>query len=72
MPWGQGDMVEDAKADLLAAVELNLQDRAEDIPVGLPRHVIREPLLIGWSPHFLTAVRNWGEGGGDPDPRRFA
>jgi hypothetical protein len=48
-------MVEDAKADLLAAVELNLQDRADDIPGGGPRHVIREPLLIGWSPHVLTA-----------------
>lgn len=44
---GQGDTVQDAKADLVAAVELILQDREEDILRGLPSDAIREPLLIG-------------------------
>ena len=44
---GQGDTVQAAKADLLAAVELILQDREEDILRGLPSDAIREPLLIG-------------------------
>jgi predicted RNase H-like HicB family nuclease len=44
---GQGDTVQAAKADLLAAVELILQDREEDIRRGLPSDAIREPLLIG-------------------------
>ena len=44
---GQGDTVQDAKADLLAAVELILEDRKEDILRGLPSDAIREPLLIG-------------------------
>ena len=44
---GQGDTVQDAKADLLAAVELILEDRKEDILRGLPSDVIREPLQIG-------------------------
>ena len=44
---GQGDTVQAAKADLLAAVELILEDREEDILRGLPSDAIREPLLIG-------------------------
>ena len=44
---GQGDTIQDAKADLLAAVELILEDRKEDILRGLPSDVIREPLQIG-------------------------
>ena len=44
---GQGDTVQDAKADLLAAVELILEDRKEDILRGLPSDAIREPLQIG-------------------------
>jgi predicted RNase H-like HicB family nuclease len=44
---GQGDTVQDAKADLVAAVELILQDREEDILRGLPSDAIREPLMIG-------------------------
>ena len=44
---GQGDTVQAAKADLLAAVELILQDREEDILRGLPSDAIREPLLQG-------------------------
>ena len=44
---GQGDTVQAAKADLLAAVELILEDRKEDILRGLPSDVIREPLQIG-------------------------
>ena len=44
---GQGDTVQDAKADLLAAVELILEDRKEDILRGLPSDVIREPLIQG-------------------------
>jgi predicted RNase H-like HicB family nuclease len=44
---GQGDTVQDAKADLLAAVELILEDRKEDILCGLPSDAIREPLIQG-------------------------
>ncbi len=44
---GQGDTVQDAKADLLAAVELILEDRKEDILRGLPSDAIREPLIQG-------------------------
>jgi len=44
---GQGDTVQAAKADLLAAVELILEDREEDILRGLPSDAIREPLQIG-------------------------
>ena len=44
---GQGDTIAEAKADLLQAVRLILQDREEDVLRGLPTDAIREPLLIG-------------------------
>ena len=44
---GQGDTIAEAKADLLRAVRLILQDREEDVLRGLPSDAIREPLLIG-------------------------
>ena len=44
---GQGDTIAEAKADLLQAVRLILQDREEDVLRGLPSDAIREPMLIG-------------------------
>ena len=44
---GQGETVQEAKADLLEAVRLILQDREEDVLRGLPIDAICEPLLIG-------------------------
>jgi predicted RNase H-like HicB family nuclease len=44
---GQGETVQEAKADLLEAVRLILQDREEDVLRGLPSDAICEPLLIG-------------------------
>ena len=44
---GQGETVQEAKADLLEAVRLILQDREEDVLRGLSSDAICEPLLIG-------------------------
>ena len=44
---GQGETVQEAKADLLEAVRLILKDREEDVLRGLPSDAICEPLLIG-------------------------
>jgi predicted RNase H-like HicB family nuclease len=44
---GQGETVEEAKLDLLAAVELLLVDREADISRGLPDDAVRVPLQIG-------------------------
>ena len=44
---GQGETVQEAKADLLEAVRLILQDREEHVLRGLPSDAICEPLLIG-------------------------
>jgi predicted RNase H-like HicB family nuclease len=44
---GQGETVEEARMDLLAAVELLLVDREADISRGLPDDAVRVPLQIG-------------------------
>jgi predicted RNase H-like HicB family nuclease len=44
---GQGETVEEARLDLLAAVELLLVDREADISRGLPDDAVRVPLQIG-------------------------
>jgi len=44
---GQGETVEEAKLDLLAAVELLLVDREADLSRGLPDHAVRVPMQIG-------------------------
>ncbi|MBM5803139.1 MAG: type II toxin-antitoxin system HicB family antitoxin [Cyanobacteria bacterium K_DeepCast_35m_m2_155] len=44
---GQGETVEEAKADLRAAIELLFQEREADLLRGLPHEAIREPLAIG-------------------------
>lgn len=44
---GQGETVQEAKADLLEAVRLILQDREEDVLRGLPSDAICESMLIG-------------------------
>jgi predicted RNase H-like HicB family nuclease len=44
---GQGETVEEAKLDLLAAVGLLLVDREADISRGLPDDAVRVPMQIG-------------------------
>ena len=44
---GQGETRAEAKASLLEAVQLILQDRQEDILRSLPSDAVCEPLLIG-------------------------
>lgn len=44
---GQGQTVEEARQDLLGAVELLLADREADISRGLPADALRMPLPIG-------------------------
>lgn len=44
---GQGETVEEAKADLAAAIELILQDRLEDSLRGLPEDAIRDTVAVG-------------------------
>jgi putative restriction endonuclease len=44
---GQGESIEEAKADLQAAIELLLEDREADINRGLPPEALRLPLQIG-------------------------
>ena len=44
---GQGESVEEAKKDLIQAVELLLEDRREDMLRGLPEDVVRATILVG-------------------------
>jgi predicted RNase H-like HicB family nuclease len=44
---GQGDTIEETKADLRQAIELILEDRKADILRGLPDDVIHDKVLIG-------------------------
>jgi predicted RNase H-like HicB family nuclease len=44
---GQGDIPAGAKASLLEAVQLILQDRQDDILRSLPSDAVCEPLLVG-------------------------
>ena len=42
---GQGEKVEEAKANLKEAIELILEDRREDIMRGLPEDAIRDKVI---------------------------
>ncbi len=44
---GQGETVEETKADLIEAIGLLLEDRREDILRGLPADAIQEKILVG-------------------------
>lgn len=44
---GQGETAEEAKTSLIAAIELILEDRREDVLRGLPDDVIRETIKVG-------------------------
>lgn len=44
---GQGETVEETKANLVAAIELILEDRRADILRGLPKDSIQEKITIG-------------------------
>tara|TARA_Y100001960_G_scaffold325458_1_gene407844 strand:+ start:1314 stop:1532 length:219 start_codon:yes stop_codon:yes gene_type:complete len=44
---GQGETVEEAKANLAEAIQLILQDRLEDSLRGLPADAIRDTIAIG-------------------------
>ena len=44
---GQGETVEEAKADLAAAIRLILEDRLEDSLRGVPKDAIRETVAVG-------------------------
>lgn len=44
---GQGETVEETKADLAAAIELILQDRLDDALRGLPESAIRDTVAVG-------------------------
>jgi predicted RNase H-like HicB family nuclease len=44
---GQGETRAEAKASLLEAVRLILQDRQEDVLRSLPSDAVCEPLLVG-------------------------
>ncbi len=43
---GQGETIEEAKANLKEAIELILQDRREDFLRGLPKDVIRDKVQV--------------------------
>ena len=43
---GQGESIEEAKANLKEAIELILEDRREDILRGLPDDVIRDKVQV--------------------------
>ncbi|MCW5911668.1 MAG: type II toxin-antitoxin system HicB family antitoxin [Cyclobacteriaceae bacterium] len=43
---GQGETVEEAKADLIDAVKLMLEDRRGDMMRGLPADAITEKILV--------------------------
>ena len=44
---GQGETIEDAKANLREAIQLIFQDRLEDVKRGLPADAIRSVVAIG-------------------------
>lgn len=44
---GQGETIEEVKADLAAAIELILDDRREDALRGLPDDAIQEIVVVG-------------------------
>lgn len=44
---GQGETVEETKKDLVAAIELILEDRLADILRGLPEDAIQEKIVVG-------------------------
>lgn len=44
---GQGETVEEAKTDLIAAVKLLLEDRLSDMLRGLPNDVVTEKIFVG-------------------------
>jgi predicted RNase H-like HicB family nuclease len=43
---GQGETVEEAKVDLIAAVKLLLEDRLSDMLRGLPDDAVTEKILV--------------------------
>jgi len=43
---GQGETIEEAKANLKEAIELILEDRREDVLRGLPDDVIRDKVQV--------------------------
>jgi predicted RNase H-like HicB family nuclease len=45
---GQGESVEEAKRNLIEAIELIFEDRRSDITRGLPEDAIQEKILVGW------------------------
>ena len=44
---GQGETIEETKANLIEAIELILEDRRADVLRGLPEDAIRETVLVG-------------------------
>lgn len=44
---GQGETIEEAKANLREAIELIFQDRREDVERGLPADAIKSIIAIG-------------------------
>ena len=44
---GQGDTVEDAKHNLIEAIQLILEDRRSDFLRGLPEDAIQDKILVG-------------------------
>jgi predicted RNase H-like HicB family nuclease len=44
---GQGETVEEAKRNLIKAIELIFEDRRSDIMRGLPEDAIQEKILVG-------------------------
>jgi len=44
---GQGDSIEEAKQNLIEAIQLILEDRRSDFLRGLPEDAIREKILVG-------------------------
>jgi predicted RNase H-like HicB family nuclease len=44
---GQGDSIEEAKQNLIEAIELILEDRRADYLRGLPDDAIQEKILVG-------------------------
>ena len=44
---GQGETVEEAKRNLIEAIQLIFEDRRSDILRGLPKDAIQEKILVG-------------------------
>jgi len=44
---GQGETVEEAKRNLIEAIQLIFEDRRSDIMRGLPKDAIQEKILVG-------------------------